>query len=61
MIAGFEIEIINIDTVFKLSKDRDVESYHNIIRKLEEQNEDGRVIAKEMKKRVKGLFSKINK
>ena len=60
MIAGFEIEIIDIDTVFKLSQDRDIESYHNIIRKLEEQDDDGRVIAKEMKKREKGLFAKKN-
>ena len=58
MIAGFEIEIINIDTVFKLSQDRNAESYQNIIRKLEEQNEDSRVIAEEMKKREKDLFSK---
>jgi transcriptional regulator len=60
MIAGFEIEIVNIDTVFKLSQDRDVESYQNIIRKLEGQNEDGRMIAEEMLKREKGLFSKKN-
>jgi len=56
LIAGFEIEIKEIDTVFKLSQDRDVESYHNIIRKLKEQNEDGRVIATEMEKRTKELF-----
>jgi transcriptional regulator len=57
LIAGFEIEIKEIDTVFKLSQDRDAASYHNIIRKLEEQNEDGREIAREMKKRVKELFT----
>lgn len=56
LIAGFEIEIKEIDSVFKLSQDRDAESYHNIIRKLKEQNEDGRVIATEMEKRAKELF-----
>ncbi len=61
MIVGFEIEIVDIDTVFKLSQDRDIESYQNIIRELEMQNEDARVIAEEMEKREKGLFSKKNK
>ncbi len=56
-IAGFEIEIEKIDTVFKLSQDRDAESYHNIIKKLKVQDEDGRVIAEEMEKRAKDLFS----
>ena len=56
LIAGFVIEIKEIDTVFKLSQDRDAESYQNIIRKLKEQNEDGRVIAAEMEKRAKELF-----
>ncbi len=56
LIVGFEIEINEIDTVFKLSQDRDAESYHNIIMKLKEQDESGRVIAEEMKKREKDLF-----
>lgn len=57
MIAGFEIEVKEMDTVFKLSQDRDAESYHNIIRKLKEQDEDSRVIAAEMERRVDDLFS----
>lgn len=56
LIAGFEIDIKETDTVFKLSQDRDAESYHHIIKKLKEQNEDGRVIAAEMEKRAKDLF-----
>ncbi|MFY0598521.1 MAG: FMN-binding negative transcriptional regulator [Cyclobacteriaceae bacterium] len=56
MIVAFEIEVKEIDTVFKLSQDRDAESYQNIIQKLKEQNEDGRVIAAEMEKRKKELF-----
>lgn len=56
LIAGFEIEIAEIDTVFKLSQDRDKESYYNIIRKLKEQDHDGRAIALEMEKRAKHVF-----
>ena len=47
-IVAFEIEVKEIDTVFKLSQEKDAESYYNIIKKLKEQNEDGRVIAAEM-------------
>lgn len=56
MITAFEIEIKEMDTVFKLSQDRDLESYHNIIARLKAQDEDGRVIAAEMEKREKDLF-----
>ncbi|MEX0648933.1 MAG: FMN-binding negative transcriptional regulator [Balneolaceae bacterium] len=55
-IVAFEIEVTEIDSVFKLSQDRDAESYHNIIEKLKEQGEDGRVIAAEMEKRTKEVF-----
>lgn len=55
-IVAFEIEIVEMDTVFKLSQNRDFESYQNIIKKLKEQDEDGRVIAAEMEKRTKQLF-----
>ncbi len=55
-IAAFEIEVKEMDTVFKLSQDRDIESYQNIIKKLKEQDEDARVIAAEMEKRVKEFF-----
>ncbi|MGI9551905.1 MAG: FMN-binding negative transcriptional regulator [Aurantibacter sp.] len=55
-IVAFEIEVKEIDTVFKLSQDRDAKSYRNIIKKLKEQDEDGRVIASEMEKRAKELF-----
>lgn len=56
MIVAFEVEIKDIDTVFKLSQDRDEASFQNIISKLKEQDEDGRVIACEMEKRAKELF-----
>jgi transcriptional regulator len=56
-IVAFEIEVIKMDTVFKLSQDRDFKSYNNIIERLEEQQgEAGQVIAAEMKKRTKEVF-----
>ncbi len=55
-IVAFEIEVKDMDTVFKLSQDRDAKSYQNIINKLKEQDEDGRVIATEMEKRANELF-----
>ncbi len=55
-IAAFEVEIIKMDNVFKLSQDRDAESYHSIINELKKQGEDGQVIAAEMEKRTSGLF-----
>ena len=55
-IVAFEIEVTELDHVFKLSQDRDAKSYQNIIEKLKEQNEDGRVIAAEMEKRTKDVF-----
>ncbi|MGA9292430.1 MAG: FMN-binding negative transcriptional regulator [Ignavibacteriaceae bacterium] len=55
-IVAFEIEVIEMDNVFKLSQDRDTESYNNIKEKLNQQGEDGQVIAAEMEKRTKKLF-----
>ena len=55
-IVAFEIEVKEMDTVFKLSQDRDAESYYNIIKQLKKQGEDGCVIAAEMEKRRKDLF-----
>ena len=57
-IAAFEIEITDIDTIFKLSQDKDEESYTNIISKLKEQNPDAKSIAAEMEKRAHDLFTK---
>ena len=55
-IVAFEIEITELDTVFKLSQDRDAKSYENIIERLKEQGEAGQVIAAEMKKRTREVF-----
>ncbi len=56
MIVAFEIEVQEIDTVFKLSQDRDLQSYRNIILKLRENGEAGQVIAEEMEKREQAVF-----
>lgn len=55
-IVAFEIEVTAIDNVFKLSQNRDAESYHAIIAKLEQDDEASRQIAAEMKKRTSHLF-----
>lgn len=55
-IVAFEIEILALDNVFKLSQDRDYESYQNIIQQLQQQDFDGQVIAAEMEKRKAELF-----
>ncbi|MBL0051867.1 MAG: hypothetical protein IPP29_10340 [Bacteroidetes bacterium] len=49
-----------MDTVFKLSQDRDASSYDNIIKQLRQQGESGQVIANEMEKRTKEVFPESN-
>ena len=55
-IVAFEIEVESIDNVFKLSQNRDKESYQHIIEHLHKQDADSKVIAEEMKKREKKIF-----
>jgi transcriptional regulator len=55
-IVAFEIEVRELDSVFKLSQDRDAKSYENIIARLKQQDESGRVIAAEMEKRTNDVF-----
>lgn len=59
-IVAFEVEVTKMESVFKLSQDRDEQSYLNIIGKLREQGEDGQFIAKEMEKRIKDVFPQDN-
>lgn len=56
LIVAFEIEVTSLEHVFKLSQDRDAESYKNIKEKLAQQGGDGQMIACEMEKRTKELF-----
>jgi transcriptional regulator len=55
-IAGFEVKVEKLDNVFKLSQNRDEESYRNIIAQLEIRGGDSARIADEMKKRYSRLF-----
>ncbi len=50
-IVGFEIEVSALDTVFKLSQDKDAESIRGVINQLKRGDEDARRIAAEMEKR----------
>src|SRR5215212_9780792 len=55
-IIAFEVEVESIENVFKLSQNRDKDSYQHIIEKLKEQDADGKAIAEEMIKRKENLF-----
>lgn len=55
-IVGFEIQAKKLDHVFKLSQNRDKDSYMNIISRLQSQGGDSALIAAEMKKRIDVLF-----
>jgi transcriptional regulator len=55
-IVGFEIKADRVENVFKLSQNRDEDSYLNIISKLEQQGGDSALIAIEMQKRKAELF-----
>ncbi len=55
-IVGFEIKADKLENVFKLSQNRDEQSYLNIISKLEEQGGSSALIAAEMKHRRAELF-----
>jgi transcriptional regulator len=60
-IVAFEIEVKEMENVFKLSQNRDAQSYDNIQKQLHKQGEDGKVIAGEMKKRTKDVFPEEEK
>ncbi len=55
-IVPFEIEVSDLQHVFKLSQDRDEKSYDNIIEKLKLQEGDGRKIAEIMEQRKSKVF-----
>ena len=56
-IIAFEIEIQSLENVFKLSQNRDKESYGHIINHLNSQQGDGQMIAREMERRSADLFT----
>ena len=54
-ILSFKIEITNIEHVFKLSQNRDPESYQNIVAHLNKGNADAIAMAEVMKKKNRNL------
>lgn len=55
-IAGFEIKVDKLENVFKLSQNRDEQSYQTIISKLEALGGNSALIASELKARQAALF-----
>lgn len=55
-IVAFEVEVESLENVFKLSQNRDEQSYHNIMVKLQEAGGEAKAVADEMKKREEQLF-----
>lgn len=55
-IVAFEIRVTSLDHVFKLSQDRDKQSFENIAEHLRNGNESEQYIAAEMEKRKEQLF-----
>jgi transcriptional regulator len=55
-IVPFEIEVTDLQHVFKLSQDRDEKSYDNIIRQLKQKEGDAQLIAEIMEKRKAKVF-----
>jgi transcriptional regulator len=56
-IVGFSILVEDIQAAYKLSQNRDEQSYHEVIRQLGEGDEAAKAVAAEMQARGKGLFS----
>jgi len=57
-IVTFEIEVTDMQNVFKLSQNRDESSYKSIKEKLSTQGGDAKAVADEMEKRTDKLFHK---
>jgi transcriptional regulator len=55
-IVPFEIEITELQHVFKLSQNRDEESYDNIIQQLKQKDNDAKAIAEIMEKRKSKVY-----
>ncbi|MER3498440.1 MAG: protease [Chitinophagaceae bacterium] len=56
-IVAFEIEVTELDNVFKLSQNRDEKSYDNIIEQLKQQEGDGKMIGELMEQRKSNIFN----
>ncbi len=59
-IVGFDIRIEEIQAAYKLSQNRNEESYHSVVAHLDQGDELSRKVASEMKERAGQLFNKGN-
>ncbi len=57
-IIGFEMEVTELDNVYKLSQNRDEKSYDNIVKELKAQDGDGKIIGEWMEERKPSVFDK---
>jgi transcriptional regulator len=55
-IVSFEIEVVSIENVFKLSQNRDEKSYDNIVKELKRQEGDAKAIGTIMEERKAKVF-----
>lgn len=55
-IVAFEVEVTSVEHTFKLSQNRNKESYDNIIRHLHQGDADAQGVAREMEARKDSLF-----
>ena len=55
-IIAFEIQVMSIDHVFKLSQNRDEKSYDNIVKELKKKDGDAKTIGELMEKRKSKVF-----
>ncbi len=59
-IVGFDIRIDEVQAAYKLSQNRNQESYHNVVAHLDQGDESSRKVASEMMARAGQLFNKGN-
>lgn len=57
-IVGFEVEVTELENVYKLSQNRDEKSYDNIISELQHLDADAKKVAEWMRKRKDSIFPK---
>ncbi len=57
-IIAFEIEVTELDNVYKLSQNRDEKSYDNIVQQLKQKEGDAKEIGNLMEKRKKQVFKR---
>lgn len=55
-IIGFEMEVTELENVYKLSQNRDEKSYDNIVTQLKQQAGDGKIIGELMEERKSKVF-----